>query len=238
MKGITMRTAKTLLLALAATAIGLTHAFAADFLVDPVEKELLIAATVQKDCSQPAVCDWGKRGQAWFGSKGGKMEPFFIFVTETNRTEIDKGLKEIGAVSRRQIPKTETEKHKGLKTTTTKEDYLNGDPILAVVRFEKDGQKYEMAMEDLIEEKFLFEGAEIVKPYTPHFVYHGTAEAINFPSGCIICPSDCNGGIITDNALPLLTTTSQFKVDWAKMPAPGSKVEIVLKTVRGGPKFK
>ena len=27
------------------------------------------------------------------------------------------------------------------------------------------------------------EGKDVIKPYTPHFVYHGTAEAINFGSG-------------------------------------------------------
>jgi len=204
-------------------------------ITDPGTREIAITAHVARDCSQPAVCDWGKRAQAFFGSKGGKMEPFFIFVTDVSRAEIDKAIKDVGIESRRMIPKTEVAQHQGLKGTTKKDDYLNGDPVLVVIRYEVDGKKVEVALEDLIEEKITVEGQEVVKPYTPHFVYHGTAEAINFPSGCIVCPSDCNGGIITDNSLPLLTTTSQFRVDWTKMPQPGAKVEVILKSVRGGP---
>ena len=60
-----------------------------------------------------------------------------------------------------------------------------------------------------------------------------TAEAINFPSGCIVCPSDCNGGIITDNVLPLKTTVNYYKVNWDRMPPVGSKVEVVLKSIYG-----
>ena len=85
-------------------------------------------------------------------------------------------------------------------------------------------------LEALIEEKIVVEGKEVVKPYTPHFVYHGTAEAISYGSGCIVCPSGCYGGIIADNSLPVLTTTSYFRVNWDRMPPAGSKVEVVLKS--------
>jgi len=52
-------------------------------------------------------------------------------------------------------------------------------------------------------------------------------------SGCIVCPSGCYGGIIADNSVPLLTTSSYFRFNWGKMPAPGSKVKLVLKSVYG-----
>ena len=198
--------------------------------VDPLNREVRVSTTVLKDCSQPSVCDWGRRFQAFFGSRDGKMAPFFIFSTEVNRTEIDKAIKSVGIKSRRQIPMTEVKQRSGLKATTQKDDYLDGDPILVTVRWKKDGKMVEVPIEYLIEEKISVDGQEVVKPYTPHFVYHGTAEAINFASGCIVCPSGCNGGIIADNALPLKETKNYYRFDWSKMPAPGTKAEIVLRS--------
>ncbi len=201
--------------------------------VDQDNRELHVSATVTKDASKPSVIDWGRRFQAFFGAKGGKMEPFFVFTTEISRADVNKALQGLGITSRRQIPMNEVAKRTGLKPTTTKADYLDGDPIIVTVRFEKDGKIVEAALEDLIEEKIMVDGAEVIKPYTPHFIYHGTAEAINFPSGCIVCPSDCNGGIITDNVMPLKTTVNYYKVNWNRMPAVGSKAEIVLKSIYG-----
>jgi hypothetical protein len=201
--------------------------------IDRDNRELRISATVTKDASKPAVADWGRRFQAFFGAKGGKMEKFFVFTTELSRVDVNKALKGLGVTSRRQIPMEEVKMRTGLKPTTTPADYLDGDPIIVTIRFEKDGMIVETALEDLIDEKIIVEGEEVIKPYTPHFIYHGTAEAINFPSGCIVCPSDCNGGIITDNVLPLKTTVNYYKVNWDRMPAVGSKAEVVLKSIYG-----
>ena len=196
-------------------------------------KELLISSTVTKDASKPSVVDWGRRFQAFFGCKGGKMEPFFVFTTDVTRPDIDKALQAIGLRARRQIPMEEVEKRTGLKPTTVREDYLEGDPVIVTIRWLKDGNVVEAALEDLIDEKIIVEGKEVFKPYTPHFVYHGTAEVINFLSGCVVCPSDCNGGIITDNVLPLKTTVNYYKVNWDRMPPVGSKAEVVLKSIYG-----
>lgn len=200
---------------------------------DPQAREVRISSTVLKDCSQPSVCDWGRRFQAFFGSKDGKMAPFFIFSTEVNRTEIDKAIKSVGIKSRRQIPMTEVKQRSGLKATTQKDDYLDGDPLLISVRWKKDGKLVDVPLEELIEEKISVDGKDVIKPYTPHFVYHGTAEAINFASGCIVCPSGCNGGIIADNALPLKETKNYFRFDWNKMPPAGTKAEIVIRSYYG-----
>lgn len=202
-------------------------------IVDCFHKELRISATVTKDVTKPSVADWGRRFQAFFGSQGGKMENFFIFTTDVSRVEIDKGIRELGIKHRRQIPMEEVEARRGLKPTTKKDDYLDGDPVIVTIRFEKSGSVVESALEDFIMEKIEVEGHEVIKPYTPHFIYHGTGEAINFPSGCIVCPSDCNGGIITDNVLPLKTTVNYYKVDWDRMPAVGSRVEVALKSIYG-----
>ncbi len=202
-------------------------------IIDKENKELRISATVTKDSSKPAVADWGRRFQAFFGSKGGKMESFFVFTTDVSRTDVDNALGELGVKSRRQIPMEEVKMRTGLKPTTTSDDYLQGDPIIVTVRFKKKSLIVEGALEDFIDEKIIVEGKEVIKPYTPHFIYHGTGESLAFPSGCIVCPSDCNGGIITDNVLPLKTTVNYYKVNWERMPEVGSKVEVVLKSIYG-----
>ena len=202
-------------------------------IIDTENKELRISATVTKDSSKPAVADWGRRFQAFFGVKGGKMEPFFVFTTDVPRSDINKALQDMGVKSRRQIPMDEVKARTGLKPTTTIADYLQGDPIIVTARFKKGSLIVEAALEDLIDEKIFVEGKAVIKPYTPHFVYHGTAEAIHFPSGCVVCPSDCNGGIITDNVLPLKTTVNYYKVNWDRMPEVGSKAEIALKSIYG-----
>lgn len=202
-------------------------------IVDLDARELRISATVTKDVSKPSVADWGRRFQAFFGMWGGKMEGYFVFTTGVSRTDIDRAIREIGIRSRRQIPMDEVARRRGLKPTTTRADYLDGDPIICTIRFIKAGHIMEGALEDFIMERIEVEGHDVIKPYTPHFVYHGTGEAIHFPSGCIVCPSDCNGGIITDNVLPLKTTVNYYKVDWQHMPPVGSKVEVALKSIYG-----
>jgi len=199
--------------------------------VDLENREIRVSTDITKDPSKPSVIDWGRRFQAFFGTYGGKMEKFFVFTTDVSRTDIDKAIQEIGIKSRRQIPMEEVEQRKGLKATTTMADYLDGDPVIVMVRFLKDGKIVEAALEDMIEEKIMVDGAEVIKPYTPHWVYHGTGEAITFPSGCCVCPSDCNGGIITDNVLPLKTTENYYRVNWERMPPVGSKAEIIIKSI-------
>lgn len=202
-------------------------------IVDQDNKELRISATVTKNGTAPSVLDWGRRFQGFFGVKGGKMESYFVFTTEVDRRDIDASLQKIGLTSRRQIPMSEVKQRTGLKATTTRDDYLDGDPVICTIRFVKDGKIVEAAIEDFIEEKIEVQGKDVIKPYTPHFVYHGTAEVINFPSGCILCPSDCNGGIITDNVLPLKTTVNYYRVNWDRMPEVGSKVEVVFRSIYG-----
>lgn len=199
--------------------------------IDRDAKEVRITATVTKDCSKPGVCDFGRRFQAFFGMKGGKMEKYFVFTTDVPRAEINKALLGLGVTSRNQIPMEEVEARRGLSRYTKKEDYLQGDPIIVTVRFKKDGKDVEVALEDLIEERINVDGQEVFKPYTPHFIYHGTGEAIHFLSGCIVCPSDCNGGIITENSIPLKHTENYYRVNWKKMPPVGSEAELVLKSI-------
>lgn len=202
-------------------------------LVDPATHEVRLSAEVTKDPSKPGVTDWGKRGAGWFGCRGGKSQAFFVFTTGVDRAAIDRALREIGLTSRRQIGDKEVKAHTGLRPETRAEDYLDGDPLVIAVRFRKDGKLVERALEDFIAEKILVQGKEVVKPYTPHWIYHGTAEAAGYRSGCVSCPEGCWGGVIADNSVPVLTTDRWYKVDWDKMPPVGSKVEIVLRSIYG-----
>jgi len=135
-------------------------------IIDRINKELRITSTVTKDCSKPGVCDFGRRFQAFFGMKGGKMEKYFVFTTDVPRSEINKAIQELGVVSRNQIPMEEVETRRGLSKYTKNDDYLNGDPIIVTARFKKDGKFVEVALEDLIDERINVEGSEIFKPYT------------------------------------------------------------------------
>jgi hypothetical protein len=196
--------------------------------VDDTAKRITFSATVTKNTSKSAVTDWGQRGQAWIGCKGGSQDAFFIFTTDIERPQIDEAIRKMGVTYRNQIPKEGWKDHKELKETTSPKDFLDGDPVLVSVRFERSGKKIETSLESLIDEKIEINKKDVLRPYTPHFIYHGTGEAIHYPSGCIVCPSDCFGGIITDNRLPVLTYDSWYRVNWERMPAVDSKVEIVL----------
>lgn len=200
-------------------------------IIDSGNKEIRFSAKVTRDDSKPSVADWGKRAIGWIGAKGGKWEDYFVFTTDVSRTEIDKGIQELGIKFRRQISRLKKDEHTGLKPNTTVNDYLDGDPMTVTIRFEKAGVIVESALEDFIQEKIVVEAQDVIKPYTPHFVYHGTAEMEQYNSGCIVCPSDCPGGIITDNTFPLLTMISFYKVNWDRMPPVGSRVEVALKSI-------
>ena len=171
-------------------------------LVDRRARELRISCDVTKDASKPGVMVWGKRGQVWFGVYGGSASSFFIFTSALEHPAMDQALRNLGLRSRNQLGPDDRKRATELKPSTTPADYLDGDPVLVAVRFEKDGQIVEAALEDFIEEKTRVQGKEVFKPYTPHWVYHGAGEALQYPSGCVVCPSDCFGGLITDNAMP------------------------------------
>lgn len=196
--------------------------------VDNLGKNIVLSATITKNPSKAAVTKWGQRGQAWIGCKHGSQEKFFIFTTDVSRAKIDEAIKGLGVKHYHQIPKEGWKKHRGVKATTSADDFLDGDPVVVSIRFQKDGKTVQVPLESLIEEKIEVEGKEVFRPYTPHHVYHGTGEAIAYPSGCIVCPSDCFGGIITDNRLPVLTYDSWYRVNWSKMPPVGEKVEVIF----------
>ncbi len=196
--------------------------------VDQNSKKITFSATVTKDASKSAVSDWGQRGQAWIGCKGGSQVKFFIFTTDIPRPEIDSAIQDMGVTFSNQIEKKNWKSHRNLKKTSSPKDFLNGDPLMVLLKFEKNGKTVQVPLENLIDEKIKIEDSEIFRPHTPHYVYHGTGETIKYPSGCIVCPSDCFGGIITDNRLPILTYDSWYKVNWEKMPPVGSKVEVIL----------
>ncbi len=86
-----------------------------------------------------------------------------MFTTDVSRRDINNAILELGIKSRRQIPFEEVAARQGLKPTTTEDDYLNGDPVIVTICFEKNGEIVESAMEDMIQEKILVEDKEVIK---------------------------------------------------------------------------
>lgn len=235
---------KTLTLSLLAGLLLAAPAFCADtervveakghkMIVDTVNHELRLSAEVTRNDSKAGVGDWGKRGAAWFGCGEGNKKDFFIFTTGIDRPALQQGLTDIGLVSRRQITAEEAKARTGLKGETKVEDYQDGDPLIIAIRFEKDGKLVQRAIEDFIQEKIYVQGKDVIKPYTPHWIFHGTGEKTNSGTGCVSCPEDCYGGIIADNSVPVLSLESYYKVNWDLMPPVGSKVEVVIKSIYG-----
>ena len=84
---------------------------------------------------------------------------------------------------------------------------------------------------ELAFEKAVVEGKEVLKPWTPHFVLHGSGVLNDTRTGCLMCTHDCPGGLIANNALPLKQPIPVLKANWRLLLKPGTKVTIVLRPV-------
>src|SRR5271157_2354396 len=61
---------------------------------------------------------------------------------------------------------------------------------------EGGGSLVEKPYEAFGREKVTVGGKEVIKPWTPHWVFHGSGVLHNERKGCIACPCDCPGGIM------------------------------------------
>jgi hypothetical protein len=57
------------------------------------------------------------------------------------------------------------------------------------LRWKQDGQLHEVAYQHCFLEKIITaNGEEIIKPFTPHFVYHGSGVlSASKNKGCLVC---------------------------------------------------
>lgn len=202
--------------------------------LDRQRDELLLSAKVQHPIDKPCIGTYGQRIQAFVGcskAAGGdaKMAGYFVFLVDVPTETVHKGMLDLGCKPRVHYSMEEGHKRSGLKTSTKKEDYLQGDPVLISV-FWKDGEKWvERSYQSFVSERVVVEGTATEKPWTPSFVYHGSGATHRSGTGCIACPCDCAGGIIADNRYPLYNPKPLVKFDLTRVPKAGTQVYVRIR---------
>ena len=170
--------------------------------VDTERGEIRFEAKVQHPKGKPCIDDFGQRIQAFVGSikAGGSPSEFadhFVFLAPADTEAVYRGLAELGDQTKVHYSRAEGRKRAG-------KDFLQGDPVSLFIAW-KDGDRWvERRYEDMVQEKVLVDGKEVVRPWKPRFVFHGSGVIYKEGTGCIACPCDCPGGIIADNSPPHL----------------------------------
>jgi len=204
--------------------------------IDKKRGEVIVPAIVRHPKGKPCIDDWGQRIQAFAGcskAAGGeaKMLGYFVFVVDLPTEKVYEALVKLGAKPKVHYSMEEGHKRSGLKTTTRLDDYLQGDPVVLSVFWKNGGRWTERAYEDFVLERVLVDGKPVEKPWTPHFVFHGSGVIHKSGTGCIACPCDCAGGIIADNRYPLYNPKPIVRFDWSKAPKVGTKVYLRIRPV-------
>lgn len=201
--------------------------------VDMARGELRLTATIQKT-DAPRMKDWGQAGPALLGSRGGQVEKFFVFLLDAPVKDVHHGLLRLGARSRVVYKTADVAKHEGFRPDGGPEDYQQGDPVQIYVEWKSGGRVRRLAYEDFFMQKITVGRNTTVKPWTPHFVFHGSGALNSAKTGCVACTHDCPGGIIANNQYPLVEPKPVLRADWKKLPAPGTRVTVVLRPVPSG----
>ena len=204
--------------------------------VDAERGDVILSAVVQHPENKPCIDDWGQRIQAFVGcstADGGeaKMIGYFVFLVDVPTETVFDGLMEIGARPRVHYSMQEGHERSGLSAETTADDYLQGDPAVLSVIWEGEDGWIERPYQDFAEEKVEVDGEEIVKPWTPSFVFHGSGAIHHSGTGCIACPCDCAGGIIADNRFPLYDPKPTVRFDWSQAPPVGTQVYVRIRPI-------
>lgn len=234
---------RTALLLSALGALGLTvPARAADpklpepgtVVVDADRGEVILSATVQFPEGKECINTYGERIQAFVGcakANGGdaKMAGYFVFLVDVPTEDVHAAMTKLGCKPRVHYSMAEGRKRVGWKPTTGPDDFLQGDPVALSV-FWKKGEKWvERPYQDFVTERVVVAGKPVEKPWTPHFVYHGSGALHKSGTGCIACPCDCAGGLIADNRNPLYEPKPLVKFDMDRAPKAGTQVYIRLR---------
>ena len=198
--------------------------------------EVILSAAVQYPKGKPCIDEYGKRVQAFVGTAraaGGdaKMAGYFVFLVDAPLEDVHKALLELGAKPRVHYSIQEGKKRTGLRPDTKMEDYLQGDPVLLSVFWKAGGRWVERPYQDFVTERVLVEGKPVEKPWTPHFVFHGSGAIHQSGTGCIACPCDCAGGIIADNRYPIYDPKPLVKFHMNRAPPVGTQVYVRIRAV-------
>ena len=205
-------------------------------LVNPEKGELIACAVVQHPEDKPCIDDWGQRVQAFVGcgrAAGGdaKMAGYFVFLVDVPTEEIHEGLIRLGAKPKVHYSIQEGQRRTGLKPQTKPEDYLQGDPVVLSIFWKQDDRWIERPYESFVEEQVMVDNQPVVKPWTPHFVFHGSGAIHSSGTGCIACPCDCPGGIIADNRFPIYNPKPTVRFNWGVAPAVGTQVHVRIRPI-------
>ena len=204
---------------------------------DTGRREVILSAKVQFPEGKPCINEFGERVQAFAGcstAAGGdaKMAAYFVFLVDVETEEVSEALLKLGCRPKVHYSIQEGRKRSGLKAETKPEDYLQGDPVvLSVFWMGDDGKWVERAYQDFVTEKIKLNGREIIKPWTPHFVFHASGTLHSSGTGCIACPCDCPGGIIADNRNPIYDPKPSVRFDMSKAPPQGTQVYVKIRPI-------
>jgi hypothetical protein len=202
--------------------------------IDADRGEVILSATIQIPEGKECIGTYGQRVQAFAGcakANGGdaKMAGYFVFLADVPTEEVHAAMMKLGCKPRVHYSMVDGRKHSGWKPSTTSNDFLQGDPV-AISVFWKKGEKWvEHPYQYFVTERVMVEGKPVEKPWTPHFVYHGSGALHKSGTGCIACPCDCAGGLIADNRNPLYDPKPLVKFDTDKVPKAGTQVYIRLR---------
>lgn len=207
-----------------------------DVYIDHARGEVLVPAVVVHPEDKPCIDDWGQRPQAFAGCRfaaGGdaKFADFFVFLSNVETEQVHEGLLELGARPRLHCTMAEGKKLSGLTPGTTADNYLQGDSIVLSILWQEEEKWLERPYDDFAQEKIVVNGSEVIKPWTPHFVFHGSGAIHAARTGCIACPCDCPGGIIADNRFPIYNPKPMVRFNWDLCPPAGTRVYVRIRPV-------
>lgn len=209
--------------------------------IDENRGEVILSAKVQFPEGKPCINEYGQRVQAFAGcsrAAGGdaKMANYFVFLVDVETEKVSDALIRIGCRPTVHYSIQEGRKRSGLTADTRPEDYLQGDPVVLSVFWQGDrGAWIEKAYEHFVTESLTIDGKTIEKPWTPHFVFHGSGAIHKSGTGCIACPCDCPGGIIADNRFPIYDPKPTVRFDMAKAPPVGTQLYVRIRPVASRP---
>jgi hypothetical protein len=209
--------------------------------VDSTKGEVILSAKVQFPEDKPCINEFGQRVQAFAGcatAAGGdaKMAGYFVFLVDVDTETVFDGLFKLGCRPRVHYSIQEGRQRSGLRPDTKLDDYLQGDPVVLSVFWKADSGKWvEKPYQDFATELVELGDRKIEKPWTPHFVFHGSGAIYKSGTGCIACPCDCPGGIIADNRFPIYDPKPSVRFDMSKAPPPGTQVYVRIRPISSRP---
>lgn len=202
--------------------------------VDHAKQEVRLSGVVQKT-DAPRMADWGSAVPALLGTKDGSNARFFLFLVDARIPDIYQALLSLGARPKVAFGDEGVVQHAGRPLQIVKEGYMAGDPVLIFIEWDTPQGRKRLAYEDGFLEKATVDGKEATRPWAPHFVLHGSAILSEAGTGCLACTHDCPGGIIGNNVLALHKGIPTLKANWAVLPAPGTRVSVVLRPAPSAP---